>query len=71
MKDMKLNDKYFTYLFWKKVGLRRSLGSIHFTLKYKEKVILKSRSFIFKTSEMCISMAILLGSSISGISMLE
>ena len=48
---MKLNDKYFTYLFWKKVGLSRSLGSIHFTLKYKENVILKSRSFIFKTSD--------------------
>lgn len=60
-----------TYRFWKKVGFKRSLGSIHLTLKYKENVILKSRSLIFRTSDMCISMAILLGSSINGMSILE
>ena len=44
------------YLFWKKLESIWSLGSFHRTLKYSEKVILKSRSLIFSTSEMWISM---------------
>ena len=51
-----LQDKGSIYLFWKKFWSIWSLGSRHWTLKYSEKVILKSLSLIFKTSEMWISM---------------
>ena len=53
-----LQDKGSIYLFWKKFWSIWSLGSRHWTLKYSEKVMLKSLSLIFKTSEMWISMPI-------------
>ena len=53
-----LQDKRSIYLFWKKFWSIWSLGSRHWTLKYSEKVMLKSLSLIFKTSEMWISMPI-------------